>query len=162
MSPFAVLSALGTFQQLRASINGWSHRISLAAIFGGAAVVLGLVALVFLGFTLFLALSDAVSPVAAAAVVTIAYLILAAVLAFLARHAVTRGRGGTGMRAPAAAPATALANEPALAAMNALSGIDSRTLLALGAGLIGGLLATQLRSRTASVKVREKLREAAD
>ena len=162
MSPFTVLSALGTFQQLRATIHGWSHRISLAAIFGGVAVVLGLVGLVFLGFTLFLALGDAMSPVAAAAVVTVVFLVVAAVAGFLARHAVMRGRGGTGMHASSPAPAAALTHDPMATAVNALSGVDSRTLFALGAGLVGGLLATQLRSRSAATKVREKVREAAE
>jgi hypothetical protein len=153
MSPLAVLSALGTFQQLRASLSGWSHRISLASIFGAAAFVFGLVTFIFLAMTLFLALSDSMSPVAAAAVVTLIFLILAVVAGFLARHAIRRGRGGTGMHASASPPA--LTHDPMTTAANALSGIDSRTLLAVGAGLIGGLLATQLRSRSSRTGIKQ-------
>jgi hypothetical protein len=154
MSPLTVLGALGSVQQLRASINGWSHRISLASIFGAAAFVLGLVALIFLALTLFLALSNVLSPVAAAAAVTLLFAVLAAIAGFLARHAITRGRGGTGTAV--AAPAAPLAaQDPMLSAVNALGAVDSRTLLALGAGLIGGLLATQLRARAARPDIRQ-------
>lgn len=144
MSPFTVLGALGMVQQLRASINGWSHRVTQASIFGAVAVVFGLVALIFLAVTVFLALSDALPPVAAAAVVSLLFIVLAAVAGLLARHAIKRGRGGTG-QAPVVAPV--VTPDPMLTAMNALSSVDSRTLFALGAGVIGGLLATQLRAR---------------
>jgi hypothetical protein len=145
MSPFTVLTALGTVQQLRASINGWSHRVSLAAMFGGAAFVLGLVALIFLAITLFLALSDALSPVAAAGIVTALFVVLAVIAGLLARRAITRGRGGTGLQARA--PATLPAADPIGVAATAFGAADPRLLLALGAGLVGGLLATQLRTR---------------
>lgn len=152
MSPFTVLTALGTAQQLRASINGWSHRISLAAMFGVAAFVLGLVALIFLAIMLFLALSDALSPVAAAGIVTAIFVVLAVIAGLLARHAITRGRGGTGLQARALA--TPPAADPIGAAATAFGAADPRLLLALGAGLIGGLLATQLRARGSAAKSR--------
>jgi hypothetical protein len=156
MNPLTVLGALGTVQQLRASVSGWSHRISLASIFGAACLVLGLVALIFLAMTLFLALSDVLSPVAAASAVTLLFVILAAIAGFLARHAIMRGRGGTRTRAAVPAPAAPLAaQDPMLSAVNALGAVDSRTLLALGAGLIGGLLATQLRARAARPDIRQ-------
>jgi hypothetical protein len=139
MSPLTVLTALGTVQQLRATINGWSRRISRAAGFGAAAVLLGLVALIFLGITLFLALSDSLSPVAAAGIVTALFVMLAIIAGLLARHAVTRGRGGTGLQTQASVTA-----DPVSATLNTLGTADSRTLLALGIGLIGGLLAMQL------------------
>ena len=160
MNPLAVLGALGTVQQLRATVNGWSHRISVASMFGVAALVLGLVALVFLGVALFFVLADALPPVAAAAIVAGVYLLLAVVAGLLARHAIKRGRVGTGT------PATALAapmasHDPLLSAAGALSGLDSRTLFALGAGVIGGLLATQLRSRKTRTE-RTEIRQAAE
>jgi hypothetical protein len=157
MSPLTVLGALGTVQQMRASLHGWTHRLSLASVFGAAAFVLGLVGLIFLGITLFLALSDTLSPVAAAAIVAGLFIVLAVVAGLLARYAITRGRGGTGHHGPAPA-APLLTADPMVTAMNALSGVDSRTLFALGAGLIGGLLATQLRGRTS----RPDLRQAAE
>jgi hypothetical protein len=154
MSPLTALGALATVQQLRASVNGWSHRISLASIFGAACLVLGLVALIFLAMTLFLALSDVLSPVAAAGAVTLLFVILAAIAGFLARHAITRGRGGTSTAVPASATPL-VAQDPMLAAVNALGAVDSRTLLALGAGLIGGLLATQIRAKTTRPDIRQ-------
>jgi hypothetical protein len=160
MSPLAVLSALGTIQQLRATVNGWSHRISQASMFGGGAFVLGLVALIFLGVTLFFALADVMPPVAAAAIVTGLFLLLAAGAALLARHAIKRGRGGT--RMPTVVPTAVTGHDPLLSAAGALSAIDSRTLFALGAGLIGGLLATQLRARAARPDIRPDIRQAAE
>jgi hypothetical protein len=160
MSPLSVLGALGTVQQLRASVNGWSHRISIASIFGVAALVLGLVALIFIATALFFVLADALSPVAAAGIVAAVFLVLAIIAGLLARRAITRGRAGTSK--PAAALASPLVgHDPLISAANALSAIDSRTLFALGAGLIGGLIATQLRARTSS-RPRADIRQAAE
>jgi hypothetical protein len=128
-------------------------------MFGVAALVLGLVALVFLGVALFFVLADALPPVAAAAIVAGVYLLLAVVAALFARHAIKRGRGGTGTPAALAAPLAG--HDPLLSAAGALSGLDSRTLFALGAGLIGGLLATQLRSRATRTE-RTEIRQAAE
>jgi hypothetical protein len=159
MNLFSVLGALGTVQQLRATVNGWSHRISVASMFGVAALVLVLVALVFLGVCLFFALADALPPVAAAAIVAGVFLLLAVIAGLSARYAIKRGRGGTAKPAAMAAPLTG--HDPLLSAASALSNIDSRTLLALGAGVIGGLLATQLKSRT-SRATRPDIRQAAE
>jgi hypothetical protein len=160
MSPLTVLGALGTVQQLRASVNGWSHRISVASIFGAAAFVLGLVALIFIATALFFALADRLSPVAAAGIVAAIFLVLATVAGLLARHAIKRGRAGTAKPAALAAPLGGH-HDPLLSAAGMLSSLDSRTLFALGAGLIGGLLATQLRSRTSS-RPRADIRQAAE
>lgn len=159
MSPLTVLGALGTVQQLRATVNGWSHRISVASMFGVAALVLGLVALIFLGVMLFFALADVMPPIGAAAIIAGLFLLLAIVAALLARHAIRRGRGGTGTAA--ALTASTAGNNPLLSAAGALSGLDSRTMLALGAGILGGLLATELRSRTART-TRPEMRQAAE
>jgi hypothetical protein len=156
MSPLAVLSAIGTVQQLRASVNGWSRRLSQASAYGLAAFVLGLVALIFLGLALFLVLADTISPAAAAAVVAAVFVLLAAVAGLLARHAIRRGRGGTGTGTSVALPAAAAATgDPMLAAATSLGGVDPRTLLALGAGLVGGLIAAQLRTRSARAETRQ-------
>jgi hypothetical protein len=155
MSPLAVLSAIGTVQQLRATLNGWSRRISHASIYGLTAFVLALVALVFLAATLFLLLADVMPPAASAAVVTAIFLLLAVVAGLLARRAIRRGRGGTGMQT---LPAPVAAHEPLQAVAGSIGGIDPRTLLALGAGLIGGLIAAQWRTRS----VRAESRQAAE
>lgn len=162
MNPLAVLGALGTVQQLRATVNGWSHRISVASMFGIAALVLGLVALVFLGVVLFFALADVLPPIAAAAIVAGVFLLLAVIAALFARHAIKRGRSGAATSATPAALAAPLAgHDPLLSAASALKGLDSRTMLALGAGVIGGLLATQLRARAARTE-RPEMRQAAE
>ena len=153
MSPLAILSAVGTVQQLRATVNGWSRRLALASAYGFVAFVLALAALLFLGATLFLLLADSMSPAAAAAVVMAVFLVLAIVAGLLARHAIRRGRGGTGMHA--ALPAPVAAADPMMAAASSLGGIDPRTLLALGAGLVGGLIAAQLRSRSNRTETRQ-------
>ena len=163
MNPFAVLSALGTVQQLRASVNGWSHRISVASLFGVAALVLVLVALVILGVALFFALADTLPPIAAAAIVAGVFLVLAIIAGLFARYAIKRGRGSG--KAPAALAAPLTGHDPLLSAASALKGLDSRTMLALGAGVIGGLLATQLRARTARTErsaERPTVRQAAE
>jgi hypothetical protein len=159
MNPLAVLGALGTIQQFRASLNGWQHRISVASMFGAAALVLVLVALLFLGVALFFVLADTLPPVAAAAIVAGVFLVLAIVAGLFARHAIKRGRAGTGTPVATAAPLAG--HDPLISAAGALSGLDSRTMLALGAGVIGGLLATQLRARTARTERRE-MRQAAE
>jgi hypothetical protein len=147
MSPLAILGAVGTVQQLRATVNGWTRRLSLASAYGVVALVLALVALMFLGLTLFLVLADTVSPVAAAGIVAAVFVLLALIAGLLARHAVKRGRGGTGTQLAVPAAATAATHDPMLAAAGTLASIDPRMLLALGAGLVGGLLATQLKAR---------------
>lgn len=138
MTPYAVLTSLGAVQQLRATINGWSHRLTVAGVYGVIAFVLVVLAVGFLATALFFALLDSTSPVIAALIVAVVLLVLGAVAALLARHAIRRGRGGTGSRLPAAQP---------LGSLGAAGGLDSNTLFALAAGVIGGLIATQLRSR---------------
>ena len=56
----------------------------------------GLVALIFLGVALFLVLADALPAVAAAAIVAGVFIALGLIAGLLARHAIRRGRGGTG------------------------------------------------------------------
>jgi len=85
--------------------------------------------------------------------------VLAIVAGLFARHAIKRGRAGTGTPVATAAPLAG--HDPLISAAGALSGLDSRTMLALGAGVIGGLLATQLRARTARTERRE-MRQAAE
>jgi protein-S-isoprenylcysteine O-methyltransferase Ste14 len=148
MSPLAILGAVGTVQQLRASVNGWSRRLAHASAYGLVAFVLVLVALIFLGMTLFFVLADTISPAAAAGAVAAVFVLLAAVAGLLARHAVRRGRGGTGTQMAVPAAAAAATRDPMLSAAGTLASIDPRMLLALGAGLVGGLLATQLKART--------------
>ncbi|HEX2116008.1 MAG TPA: phage holin family protein [Alphaproteobacteria bacterium] len=155
MSPLAVLSAIGTVQQLRATLNGWSRRVSHASIYGFAAFVLGLVGLVFIAATLFLLLADVMPPAAAAAAVAGLFVVLAIGAGLLARHAIRRGRGGTGTQT---LPAPVVAHDPLQAVAGSLGGIDPRTLLALGAGLAGGLIAAQWRTRA----VRTESRQAAE
>lgn len=146
MTPFSVLKAVGTVQQLRATLNGWSHRITMAAAYSTAAFILAAVAIGFLAAALFLALADAMSPVAAAAIVAVVLFVLATIAALLARHAIRRGRGGTGTKLPALAPATGRGE--------LLGGVDPHTLYALAAGVVGGLIATQLRSRGTRVEAK--------
>ncbi len=140
MTPFAVLTSVGAVQQFRATINGWSHRLAVAGVYGVVAFVLAVLAIGFLAAALFFALVDSTSPVIAALIVAVTLLVLATAAALLARHAIRRGRGGTGSRLPAAQPSIPL---------SAAGGIDSNALFALAAGVVGGLIATQLRSRTA-------------
>lgn len=140
MTPFAVLTSVGAIQQFRATLNGWSHRLAVAGVYGVVAFVFVVLAVGFLAAALFFALVDHTSPVIAALIVAVVLLALGTAAALLARHAVRRGRGGTGSRLPAAQP---------LSPMGAIGGVDSNTLFALAAGVIGGLIATQLRSRAA-------------
>ena len=152
MSPFAVLSAVGAMQQLRATVNGWSHRIGTAAAYGVVAFVFAAIAIAFFAAALFFALAEVMSPIAASAIVGAALLVIAVIAALLARHAIQRGRGGTG----SALPATAMAGQRSdmLGAVNSLGSIDPNTLYALAAGLVGGLVATQLLSRNTRVEIK--------
>lgn len=152
MSPFAVLSAVGAVQQLRATVNGWSRRVTHAAAYGVVAFVFAVIAIGFLAAALFFALADGLSPVAAALVVAAVLLVLAAVAGLLARHAIHRGRGGTGSQLPAALPAAR--RDDMSGAIGTLAGVDPHTLYALAAGLVGGLIATQLRSRGARAEAK--------
>lgn len=145
MTPFTVLSAVGAVQQLRATVNGWSRRITVAAIYGVIALVLVAIAVAFLGAALFFALAEVMSPVAASAVVAAVLLVLAAVAGLLAQHAIQRGRAGTGAKVPMALPGTQ--RNDLLGAATRLGSVDPNTLYALAAGLVGGLVAAQLRSR---------------
>lgn len=138
MTPFAVLSGLGTLQQLRATAQGWSRRLVAASIYGVVALIFALVTIVFLGLALFFWLSDMVSPVSSAIIVAIVMVVLAGIAGLLARHAIRRGRGGTGSALPAATHADDLLG----------AGLNTNTLFALGAGLVGGLIAAQLRNRS--------------
>jgi hypothetical protein len=147
MTPFAVLSAVGAVQQLRATVNGWSRRITMAAIYGIVALVLAAIAVAFLAAALFFALAEVMSPIAAAAIVAAVLLVLAAIAALLAQHAIQRGRGGTGAKLPVALPGTE--RSEMMRAVGNLGSIDPNTLYALAAGLVGGLVAAQLRSRNA-------------
>jgi hypothetical protein len=150
MSPFAVLSAVGAMQQLRATVNGWSHRIATAAAYGVVAFVFAAIAIAFFAAALFFALAEVMSPIAASAIVGAALLVIAVIAALLARHAIQRGRGGSAL------PATAMASQRGdmLGAVGGLGSIDPNTLYALAAGLVGGLVATQLLSRNTRVEVK--------
>jgi hypothetical protein len=152
MTPFAVLSAVGAVQQLRATVNGWSRRITVAAIYGVVALVLAAIAIAFLAAALFFALAEVMSPIAASAIVAAVLLVLAAIAALLAQNAIQRGRGGTGTRLPATLSGAQQNN--ALRAIGNLSSIDPNTLYALAAGLVGGLLASQLSSRNTRAEIK--------
>jgi Putative Actinobacterial Holin-X, holin superfamily III len=146
MTPFAVLTSVGALQQFRATINGWSHRLAVAGVYGVVAFVFAVIAIGFLAAALFFALVDSTSPVIAALIVAVVLLALATGAGLLARHAISRGRGGTGTRLPAAQP---------LSPLGAVGGLDTNTLFALGAGIVGGLIATQLRSRGVRAEVKK-------
>jgi hypothetical protein len=146
MTPLGVLSAVGAVQQLRATVNGWSHRITVSAIYGVVALVLAAIAIAFLGVALFFALAEIMSPVAAAAIVAAVLLVLAAIAALLARHAIQRGRSGS---SATKVPVPLAAQRGDAMGIAGLGAIDPNVLYALAAGLVGGLLATQLRSPAA-------------
>lgn len=152
MTPLAVLSAVGAVQQLRATVNGWSRRITIAAVYGVVALVLAAIAIAFLAAALFFALAEVMSPIAASAVVAAVLLVLAAIAALLAQNAIQRGRGGTGAKLPAALSG----GQPgqAMGAIGNLGSIDPNTLYALAAGLVGGLVASQLRPRNTRVEIK--------
>lgn len=153
MTPFAVLSAVGAVQQVRATVNGWSRRLAVAGIYGIVAFVLAAIAIAFLAAALFFALAEVMSPVAASAIVAAVLLVLAAIAALLAQNAIHRGRGGTtGTKLPAALSG----GQPnqAMGAIGNLGSIDPNTLYALAAGLVGGLVASQLRPRNTRVEIK--------
>jgi|GEM_PF-2305776 Protein of unknown function (DUF1469). len=139
MTPFAVLSGLGVLQQFRATLNGWVRRLTTAGAYGGVAFTLVIAAIVFLGAALFLWLAENMSPPLAALIVAFVLLVLAALAVALARHAVNHGRHDQRSPVPMAGLDTDLAK--------VLGGANMGLAYAVIAGLIGGLLATQMRSR---------------
>lgn len=147
MNPLLAASALSTFQQWRATAQGWSHRLALAGAYGLVAFVLVLTVVNFVAVALFIWLADLVPAPVAALIVAIVFALLAGLAALLARHAIKRGRGGTGSKLPALpGPEQAL---------NVLGGANTGLVTAIVAGVIGGLVSSQLRARAQPKRERD-------